>query len=58
MINGTAGTVWCWGYGTYGELGDGTQHHVDVDAVRADRPHGVQQVAVGGYHACAIAGGD
>lgn len=47
------GTVKCWGYNTYGALGNGTLDDstgpVDVSALSD-----VQQIVVGEYHSCAL----
>ena len=51
----TAGTVWCWGYNKYGELGLGG--HTDQDRPRqvtAPAPGGWASVRVGDFQACGI----
>jgi alpha-tubulin suppressor-like RCC1 family protein len=49
----TDGTLWCWGYNAYGQLGDGTaiqrKAPVQVTALGAV----VAQVSVGNWHSCA-----
>jgi len=42
----SAGTVWAWGVGTYGELGDGTTSAYSTRAVKVDFPAGVRIVAL------------
>jgi len=48
------GEAWCWGYNQYGQLGDGT--HVDsaVPVRVAGLSPGVNSIAVGYRHTCAI----
>ena len=50
----SGGGVRCWGDNAYGQLGDGTHElsNVPVDVVGLDWR--VVQVAVGGYHVCAL----
>jgi alpha-tubulin suppressor-like RCC1 family protein len=57
----TDGTVWCWGYAEFGQLGDGTTgdgSHVRATAVRVRRGSGsldrVVAVTVGALHTCAL----
>jgi alpha-tubulin suppressor-like RCC1 family protein len=38
----SSGTVWAWGVGSYGELGDGKTPPYDTRAVRVDFPAGVK----------------
>ena len=52
------GTVWCWGYNLYGEVGDGTTtyHNSPVQVVGPGGSGflgGVAEIAMGGFHACA-----
>ncbi len=56
----TGGGVWCWGYGYYGQLGNGTKTAnglfatpVVVDSTNAAFT-GVAQIAVSYYHVCAL----
>lgn len=49
------GSVACWGYGTSGQLGDGTLTRFTRVPVTG-LPGGVTKVVAGDHHACAIAG--
>jgi alpha-tubulin suppressor-like RCC1 family protein len=50
------GAVWCWGYGSNGELGDGTTNTYSSPTNAVILPAGRTAVSIGlgGYHACAI----
>lgn len=53
-----AGTVWCWGYGYSGQLGDGNNYHGTDTPVQVAISDGVpltgaSDVAVGESHSCA-----
>jgi alpha-tubulin suppressor-like RCC1 family protein len=52
----TDGTLWCWGHNTDGQLGDGTTTHTStpVQAGASTLGSNVAEVALGGYHSCAI----
>ena len=49
-------SVRCWGRGNHGELGDGNlaDHTLTNAATGPSLPTGAKQVAVGGYHTCAL----
>lgn len=47
------GRVWCWGYNSHGQLGDGTIQHRTVPVAVADLPAGITGIAAGSYHTCA-----
>jgi alpha-tubulin suppressor-like RCC1 family protein len=47
----TDGSLWCWGYNYYGQLGDGT--NIDSDTP-VPITSGVSSVALGFYHTCAV----
>jgi hypothetical protein len=54
------GQVYCWGYNSYGQLGDGTRTDRATPALVADGAmgnNGVTAVAAGWYHTCAIKSG-
>ena len=42
----SAGVVWAWGVGSYGELGDGKMPSYDTSAVKVELPAGVKIVAL------------
>ena len=50
------GSVWCWGYGSNGELGDGTTNTYSAPTNAVVLPAGRTAVSIGlgGFHACAI----
>jgi alpha-tubulin suppressor-like RCC1 family protein len=48
----TDGSLWCWGYNGYGQLGDGT--YTNRDTPFQIMSSEVSSVALGGYHTCAI----
>ncbi len=53
------GAVWCWGYGTYGQLGTGFKNSSPfavkvVDTSTSAQFMGAAQLAVSLYHACAV----
>ena len=51
------GAVKCWGYNTYGQLGDGTTTAKSVPTNVPALTTGATAIAAGYYHTCAIASG-
>jgi len=47
------GTVWCWGYNLYGQLGDGTRND-RYTPVQVQGLSNVVQIALGNAHSCAL----
>lgn len=50
-----AGTAWCWGYNSGGQLGDGSTVHRG-SPVAVGSPSAFTSIHAGGYHTCAIGG--
>ena len=51
------GGVVCWGWNYYGQLGDGTKSDRSIPTPVSGLSIGVQAVATGGSHACALTSG-
>ena len=51
------GTAWCWGAGSYGQIGNGKTESTNKLPAAINLKEKVQQVAIGGQHACALAKG-
>jgi alpha-tubulin suppressor-like RCC1 family protein len=49
----TDGSLWCWGYNEYGQLGDGYVHY-PYSNIPVPITSGVSSVELGGNHTCAI----
>jgi alpha-tubulin suppressor-like RCC1 family protein len=47
------GTLWCWGYNDYGQLGDGTTVHKSSPGGVPALGTAVVEVALGGHQSCA-----
>jgi len=54
IVNGGAQ---CWGYNSYGQLGNGTTTNSSVPVQVSGLTSGVQAIAAGAYHTCAIVNG-
>ncbi len=50
----TGGAVKCWGYGGYGQLGNGSYSSNFIPVSVSGLSSGVTQVTAGGYHSCAL----
>jgi alpha-tubulin suppressor-like RCC1 family protein len=53
----TAGSVWCWGYNFYGQLGDGTSTDRLTPAPVSTLPSGITAITAGSNHSCALSSG-
>ncbi len=52
-----ADAVWCWGNNSAGQLGDGTRTPSSVPVAVSGLASGVETIAAGPDHACAVVGG-
>jgi alpha-tubulin suppressor-like RCC1 family protein len=48
-----AGSVLCWGYNQYGQLGDGTQANRPLPTAVSSLPNGIAAIDLGDNHSCA-----
>ncbi len=49
-----SGSLWCWGYNYYGQVGDGTTTTPRTTPVKITSLGSVVGVALGSYHSCAV----
>jgi len=50
----TDGSLWCWGYDAYGQLGDGSPYSLQKAPVQAGADTDWKQVSAGSTHTCAV----
>lgn len=50
---GDTGQAWCWGYGSAGQLGDGTYDDTSLP-VQVGTAMTFQEISAGGFHTCSI----
>jgi alpha-tubulin suppressor-like RCC1 family protein len=48
------GSVWCWGYNAFGEVGDGTGFTRALPTLVKGLSSGVISIGAGAYHSCAV----
>jgi alpha-tubulin suppressor-like RCC1 family protein len=50
----TDGSLWCWGYNNYGQIGDGSNSNRNMPTLIPIMSSGVSSVAAGVEHTCAV----
>jgi alpha-tubulin suppressor-like RCC1 family protein len=50
----TNGSVWCWGYNAYGQLGNGNTTQQTSPVAVTTLTSGIAAIAAGGSHSCAV----
>ncbi len=56
-VKSSDGTVWCWGFNQYGQIGNGTTTNSDTP-VQVSGLLGMTQVSSGTFHSCSVQSSD